>query len=40
MLGGIRAPYVVSAVMILVAGWGILSFRLWNTDTATPVPRK
>lgn len=30
MLGAIRAPYVISAVMILLAGWGLFHFRLWK----------
>jgi phosphatidylglycerol:prolipoprotein diacylglycerol transferase len=32
MLGGVRAPYVVSAVMILFAGSLIVYLRLWQVD--------
>ncbi len=32
MLGGVRAPYVVSAIMILLAGSFIVSLRLWTVD--------
>jgi phosphatidylglycerol:prolipoprotein diacylglycerol transferase len=32
MLGGIRAPYVVSAVMIVVGMGAILALRLWTVD--------
>lgn len=38
MIGAIRAPYLVSAVMILFAGWAIVYFRLWTTDP-TPSSR-
>ncbi|MBI3607775.1 MAG: prolipoprotein diacylglyceryl transferase [Nitrospirae bacterium] len=32
MLGPLRAPHVVSAIIILVAGWAILRHRLWKAD--------
>jgi phosphatidylglycerol:prolipoprotein diacylglycerol transferase len=33
MVGAIRAPYAVSAAMILLAVWAIVHFRLWKADT-------
>jgi phosphatidylglycerol:prolipoprotein diacylglycerol transferase len=39
MLGGIRAPYVVSAIMIVVGVGGILGRRLWTQDQVRPSPR-
>jgi phosphatidylglycerol:prolipoprotein diacylglycerol transferase len=39
MLGGIRAPYVVSAAMIVLSAGGILAYRLWKTDHK-PMPRR
>lgn len=40
MVGQVRAPYIVSAAMILVAGWGIVAFRLWKTDSAALLRRR
>jgi phosphatidylglycerol:prolipoprotein diacylglycerol transferase len=39
MLGGIRAPYVVSALMILVGVGGILAGRLWTQSQIRPSRR-
>jgi prolipoprotein diacylglyceryltransferase len=36
MFGAIRAPYLISAAMILIAGWGIFTYRLWKADTSPP----
>ncbi|MFZ5877670.1 MAG: prolipoprotein diacylglyceryl transferase [Nitrospirota bacterium] len=40
MVGGVRAPYIVSAAMILVAGWAMLRFRLWKADTVRSTRRQ
>lgn len=39
MLGGVRAPYVVSAIMIVVGVAGILGGRLWTRDRVQQSPR-
>jgi phosphatidylglycerol:prolipoprotein diacylglycerol transferase len=36
MFGAIRAPYLISAAMILIAGWGIFVYRLWRADPTPP----
>jgi phosphatidylglycerol:prolipoprotein diacylglycerol transferase len=39
MLGGVRAPYVVSAIMIAVGVGGMVGRRLWTQDQVRPSPR-
>lgn len=39
MLGSFRAPHVVSAAMIVVAGWVIVRHRLWRPIASPPSRR-